>query len=306
MNFKELYSKYFLQASVLYKVIIINVLVFVFFPVLNTIGFLFDTNLEFVKNWFAFPHDIFSYIYKPWTLITYGFLHSGFRHILFNMLYLYFFGQVFLNIHNGRRFLNVYFLGIVVGGLVYMLSYNLFPAFSTVHSSVLVGASAAVNAVMVAATVQSPNYSFKLMFLPFTFKLWWITVALLFFDVINIPNGNAGGHLAHLGGALIGYLYMTQLQKGNDIGKPVEAFMDWVVSLFKPKEKTRLKTVYKAKKEGRSATSTKAKATTTYQSTHSKTPTQQQIDAILDKISKSGYESLSKKEKDVLFKAGKN
>ncbi len=306
MNFKEVYTKHFLQASVLHKLIIVNVLVFVFFPLVNTLGFLFKTDLEFIKNWFAFPHDIFSYVYKPWTLITYGFLHSGFRHLLFNMLYLYFFGQIFLNIHNGRRFLNVYFLGIIVGALVYMLSYNLFPAFSSVSSSVLVGASAAVNAVMVAATIQSPNYSFKLLFLPFTFKLWWITVALLLFDVINIPNGNAGGHLAHLGGALIGYLYMNQLQKGNDIGQPVENFMDWVVGLTKPKEKTILKTVHKAKKTKSAATRSTTSTRKTTLSRQTKTPTQEQIDAILDKISKSGYESLSKNEKDFLFKAGKN
>ena len=136
------------------------------------------------------------------------------------------------------------------------------------------------------------------MFIPITFKLWWITVGLLVLDVIRIPNGNAGGHLSHLGGALIGYLYMKQLQKGNDLGAPVEKTMDWIVALFKSNDnnrgKVKMKTVHKAKKtSSRVVRSTKG------------TSTQEQIDAILDKISKSGYESLSKKEKDFLFKAGK-
>jgi len=189
--------------------------------------------------------------------------------------------------------LNVYFLGILFGALTYMLAYALFPAFSEVHGN-MVGASAAVNAVMVAATVQSPNSPFKLMFIPITFKLWWLCVAMLVWDLVQLGAlNNAGGHFAHLGGAAIGYLYMTQLQKGNDIGTPVERFMDWIVGLFKTSEKAKLKTVHKTKK---------TKTTTS----KVQNPNQEQIDAILDKISKSGYESLSKKEKEILFKAGKS
>ena len=159
----------------------------------------------------------------------------------------------------------------------------------------MIGASAAVSAVMVAATVQSPNYPLRFMFIPFTFKLWWICAGLLVLDVIKIPSGNSGGHISHLGGALIGYLYMIQLQKGNDLGTPIEKTMDWFVSLFKPSEKVKLKTVHKKK----------AKTTKPNTKHKGKTDNQQQIDAILDKISKSGYESLSKKEKDFLFRAGK-
>ena len=175
-----------------------------------------------------------------------------------------------------------------------MLAYSFFPAFAAISNSSLVGASAAVSAVMVAATVQSPDSPLRFMFIPITFKLWWITVGLLVLDVIRIPNGNAGGHLSHLGGALIGYLYMRQLQKGNDLGAPVEKTMDWVVSLFKPSNKAKMKTVHKA-------TKTKSKVVRSTKTTN----TQKEIDAILDKISKSGYESLSKKEKDFLFKVGK-
>lgn len=300
MNFKQLYLKYFAQASVLNKLIIINVFVFALFPILKTFGFLFNVDLTAFFNWLTFPNDIFALLYKPWSIITYAFLHADFFHLLFNMLWLYFFGQIFLNIHTGRRFLNVYFLGAIFGALLFMLTYSLFPAFSNISRATLVGASAAVSAVMVAATVQSPNTPFRFMFIPITFKLWWITVGVLVLDVIRIPNGNAGGHIAHLGGALIGYLYLKQLQKGNDIGKPVEQFMDWAVSLTKPKEKVKLKTIHKSTKKKTSKPVAKSKVSPS-QLNH-----QKEIDAILDKISKSGYESLSKGEKDFLFKVGKN
>lgn len=294
MDFKQLYSKHFLQATVLQKLIVINVGVFAFFMLLNTLGFLFQTDLIVIQKWFSFPNDIFEFITKPWSIITYAFLHGDFWHLLFNMLWLHFFGQLFLNIHTGRRFLNVYFLGAIFGALLYMLAYSFFPAFAEISQGTLVGASAAVSAVMVAATVQSPDSPLRFMFIPITFKLWWITVGLLVLDVVRIPGGNAGGHLSHLGGALIGYIYMKQLQKGNDLGTPVEKTMDWFVALFKPSDTVKMKTVHKAAK-------TKSKVV---RST-STTDNQKQIDAILDKISKSGYESLSKNEKDFLFKVGK-
>lgn len=294
MDVKQLYLKHFLQASVLHKLIVVNAAVFVFFLLLNTLGFLFQTDLVVIQKWFSFPNDIFDYISKPWSIVTYAFLHGDFWHLLFNMLWLYFFGQLFLNIHTGRRFLNVYFLGAIFGALLYMLAYSFFPAFAEISQGTLVGASAAVSAVMVAATVQNPDSPLRFMFIPITFKLWWITVGVLVLDVVRIPGGNAGGHLSHLGGALIGYVYMKQLQKGNDLGTPVEKTMDWIVDLFKPNNKPKLKTVHKAKK-----TSSKVVRST------KTTDNQKQIDAILDKISKSGYESLSKNEKDFLFKVGK-
>ncbi len=296
MDIKQAYTRYFVQAPVLNRLILINIAFFLLFELLVIVGILFKTDLSLLKGWFSFPNDIFQYIQKPWTIITYGFLHSGFRHILYNMLFLYFFGQIFLNIHTGRRFLNLYFLGIIFGALFFMIAFAVFPLFSGIQSH-MVGASAAVNAVMVAATIQSPNSPFKLMFIPITFKLWWLCVGLLIWDVIQLGSGtNAGGHFSHLGGAFIGYLYMIQLQKGNDLGTPVEKAMDWIVGLFKPKEKVRLKTVYRqnTKSQNRRTTSNK-----------SQNPNQAIIDAILDKISKSGYESLSKKEKEILFKAGK-
>ena len=300
MEFKQLYSKYFLAAPTLNRLIILNVVFFIFFLVLGTITFLFKTNVSVIINWLDFTHNIYDYLLKPWSIITYSFLHQDIWHLLFNMLFLYFFGGIFLNIHPGRRFLNVYFLGVIFGALLMMLSYNLFPVFAETYKSGMIGASAGVSAIMVAATVQSPNYTFRLLFIPVNLKLWWITVFFILKDVVSIQIGNSGGHLAHLGGALIGYIYMKQLQKGNDIGAPVGNTMDWFVDLFKPKQKVKMKTVHKRNVNSKKA-ETKKTAVSRLKGDH-----QKEIDAILDKISKSGYESLSKKEKDFLFKAGKN
>jgi len=293
MTIKEAYTRYFLNASVLNRLIIINVFLFIITYVISP---LFNIKINLYREFIGFPNDIFEYIKKPWTMITYAFFHEDFRHVFFNMLLLYFFGQIFLNIHNGRRFLNVYILGIIFGALMYMVAYAIFPAFSNIYGN-MIGASAAMSAIMIASTVQSPDMPIKLLFIPFTFKLWWITTFFLVTDLLRIGSlQNAGGHFAHLGGAAIGYIYMVQLQKGNDIGISVEKTMDWFVGLFKPKEKSNLKTVHKSKQ-----TSKKYKTAPS-----SKSPNQAQIDAILDKISKNGYESLSKVEKEILFKAGKN
>ncbi len=283
MNIKQLYQQYFLNASVLNKLIILNV----FFFILQKVS------AGYLKVFFALPLDMFVFLKQPWSIISYGFLHGGFRHILYNMLWLYVFGQFFLNIHNGRRFLNLYFLGVIFGALVNLFAFNLFdiPFYSI--NSVLVGASAGVYAIMVAATVQSPNMPIRFLFIPVTFKLWWITVGVVALNLLDW-NSNFGGKVAHLAGALAGYLYMIQLKKGNDIGEFIGNTFDWILNLFKPKEKTKLKTVYKSKNNSKSV----VKST-------SNSPSQEQIDSILDKISKSGYDSLSKKEKELLFKAGK-
>ncbi len=283
MDIKQAYQRYFLNASVLNKLIILNVVAFV----------LQYLSVGYLKKYGALPLDIFNFFRQPWSLISYSFLHSGFRHILYNMLWLYVFGQFFLNIHTGRRFLNLYFLGVLFGGLVNLMAYNLFsiPYYGT--NPILVGASAGVYAVMVAATVQSPNMPIRFLFIPVTFKLWWITVGVIVLNLVGW-NSNFGGKIAHLAGALAGYLYMIQLQKGNDIGGFIGGTFDWFVNLFKPREKTKLKTVYKSKD------------TTSKVVRKSEGPSQKQIDNVLDKISKSGYDSLSKKEKELLFKAGKN
>ena len=286
------------MASVTEKLIAVNVLIFILFFLFRTIAYLFQFPSEFLIEWFVFPKEPMEFLMKPWSIITYSFLHSGIWHILSNMLILYFSGIYFLNYFSPKRLLNYYFLGVIIGALVYMLSYNLFPAFQGTGKSYLMGASAGVMAVLIGIASYIPNMRVRLMFLG-NIKFWWIAAFLVIIDIIQIPMGNAGGHLAHLGGAALGYLYTNQLQKGNDIGKWFENIVDSIASLFKPKErKARMKTVHRT-----------GKATTKKQppkrNNFDKGDKQKRVDAILDKISKSGYESLSKAEKDFLFQAGK-
>ena len=287
----------FKRFTIIEKLIAVNVVVFVSFYFLNTFAFLFNASSGFLMDWFVFPKEFNDFLTKPWSIITYAFLHSGFWHIASNMIILYFSGKYFVSYLTGKRVLTVYFLGAIFGALLYMLSYNLFPAFSEIGDSVLLGASASVMAILIATATYIPHMSVRLMFIG-SVKFWWIAAFFVILDIIQIPAGNAGGHIAHLGGALFGYLYANQLKKGNDIGSWFEKFMDATINLFKPNKKSPLKTVHKAKKSKN--TSKKTSSSTI------KNPNQAEIDAILDKISKSGYDSLTKKEKDFLFKAGKD
>ncbi len=283
--------------TIIEKLIVINVLVFISFHLINTLSFLFKLPSGFIYDLFVFPKEFNEFIVKPWTIITYAFLHEEILHIASNMIILYFSGRYFISYLTAKRVLTTYFLGAIFGGLFYMLSYNLFPAFSDVGSPTLLGASASVMAILIATATYIPNMSIRLMFLG-NIKFWWIAAFLVVLDIIQIRGGNAGGHIAHLGGALFGYLYASQLKKGNDIGSWFEKLMDAVVSMFTPRKKSPLKTVHKSKKSKVSSTKTTL--------SRDKNPNQAQIDAILDKISKSGYESLTKQEKDLLFKAGKD
>ena len=287
-------------ASMLEKLIAINVIALILMYLSRTIGFLMQINTDFLVEWLVFPKQLGEFIFKPWTIITYAFMHSGFFHILFNMIILYFSGQIFLTFFSPKRLLNYYILGAISGALIYMLSYNLFPAFSSVDKSYLIGASASVMAVLVGIATQVPNYSVRLILLG-NIKLWWIAAFFVGLDVVQIPLGNAGGHLAHIGGALIGYLYSQQLTKGNDIGQFVSSAYDYLSNTFSGKSKPKMKTVYKNKSK-----KTRSNKSTSKSSGVNRTDKQRKVDEILDKISKSGYDSLTKEEKDFLFDAGKD
>lgn len=291
--------RYKLQtATVVEKLIAINVLVFILFFLSKTIAFLFNLPSDFITEWLVFPKELGEFVFKPWSIITYSFLHSGIWHILSNMLILYYAGIYFLTYFSSKKLLTFYFLGVIIGALVYMLSYNLFPAFEATGKSYLVGASAGVMAVLVGVATKVPNMRIRLMFLG-SIKFWYIAAFLVVIDIIQIPFGNAGGHFAHLGGAFFGYMYTQQLSKGNDIASGFEKFINWFISLFdaSKKSKPKMKTVYK--KKGSSPYKTKVPII-------NKDEKQQKIDSILDKISKSGYDSLTKQEKDFLFHAGKD
>ena len=205
---------------------------------------------------------------------------------------------MFLNLFSPKMALNVYFLGAIFGGLLFMLGYTLLPSFFGNYSK-LVGASAAVRALLIFLCAYMPNQ--ELRFFTFNLKLWYIGVAIVVLDIIGVvsginnPTGNAGGNLAHLGGALLGYIYAKQLLKGQDIGKGFENVMDTLSSWFKPSKKGPLKTVHKNKSKVGGYT----------KADFNEFNKQKKIDVILDKISKSGYDSLTSEEKEFLFRAGK-
>ncbi len=273
------------------KLIAVNVVVFI----LNGLCvFLLKLHPDFFVRWFELPKDFKAFFAQPWSLVTYSFFHGGFGHIFWNMLLLYFAGRIVLNLFDTKKFLSIYFLGVIVGGLFFLLGYSVFPVFLDMPTSGIIGASAGVTAVLIFACTYLPNQEVRLFF--FNVKLWHIGLVVVLKDLILIPYGtNSGGSIAHLGGALLGYVYARQLLDGRDIGASFVRFFESFVNAFKKKEKKApMKTVYK-----------KRAANTKTTNLDQKSANQRKIDSILDKIGKSGYESLSKEEKDFLFKAGK-
>ena len=284
-NLKYQYSR----LNIAEKLIAINTGIYILDLLLT---FLMNWNRNTFMQWFEMPADFFEFLSQPWSVVTYSFFHAGFGHLFWNMIILYFAGRIFLNLFGARSFINVYFLGIILGGLLFLLSYNVFPAFMGTRTA-LIGASAGVTAVLIFVCTYMPNQEVRLIF--FNIKLWYIGAIVVLIDLIQIAGPNSGGSIAHLGGALLGYVFARQLLQGRDIGKGFSSFLDSMASPFKKREKKApMKTVYRKKQAA-------TKASVNYE----KENRQRKIDAILDKISKSGYESLSQEEKDFLFKAGK-
>jgi len=280
----------FKTADVLTKLIVVNAAVFL---IVRLGAFFMGMPPGWFSRWFVLSDDFETILMRPWSLISYGFLHFDFFHILFNMIWLYWFGRIVLNLFSGKRLLTLYMLGAMSGGLLFALSYSLFPVFQDMRGY-LIGASGAVTAIMIFIATYTPNTEVRIF--TFTLKLWHIALFLFVFDLLRIPSsGNAGGLLAHVGGGVFGYSYAIQLLKGNDIGKWFENLMDWIANLFKPQAKKPFKKVHRTKRPKAQKSS----------SSSSKSDKQKRIDAILDKIGKSGYDSLTKEEKDFLFKAGK-
>lgn len=281
--------------TTLVKFIFINVAVFVLVHIIGLIIYFFTgvPGSELVAYWLSLPADLEQLLYRPWTIITYMFLHTGFIHLAFNMLILYFGGQIFLQFLDSKKLLGTYLLGGIAGGILYILSFNLFPVFTPIVKGALaLGASASVMAVLIAIAAYVPNFSIRLVLIG-EVKLKYIALFYIVMDIISIPNGNAGGHLAHLGGAFFGFYFAYQLRKGKDITVGINRLLNYLSALFSGKRK--MKVVYK--KPG------KTKSDMEYNA--QKKANQEKIDEILDKISKSGYDSLSKDEKAILFDAGR-
>ncbi|MBT8324447.1 MAG: rhomboid family intramembrane serine protease [Winogradskyella sp.] len=286
-SFQELKYK-FNNFNSFEKIITLNVILFIVGKLIAILGKGTD-GFYYLK----LPADFMDFIVMPWSIITYGFVHYDFFHLVFNLLILYYMSRMLLNLFRPKMALNIYMLGIIVGGLCFLLAYNLLPTSILRSTAGLVGASAGVRALIIFLGVYMADTEVRLIF--FNVKLKYIALVLVSLDLIGLFGTNAGGNIAHLGGALLGYLYATRLREGQDIGMGFERFMDAIASWFKPKSK--LKTVHRQKR-GTSTNGAKTKDFKAYNK-------QKQIDIILDKISKSGYDSLTAEEKKFLFDAGK-
>ncbi len=280
----------FKKGSVLTRLIYINLGVFLFIRILNVFFFLLNKDFSLV-NWLALPADINQLAYKPWTLFTYMFLHFDFLHILFNILWLYWLGKIFLFYFNSKQLVGIYILGGLAGGIFFLAAYNLFPAFTEmVVFSRLLGASASVIAIVIAVAMWAPNHDINLLFIG-PVRMKYIALVSLAMYVIGIASSNAGGNLAHLGGAFMGMLFVLQYRKNKDLTKGVSSILDKGEKLFKPKQK--IKVTYKGT------------AIDDVEYNRQRNLKQEEINRVLEKISKSGYDSLTKVEKELLFKMGK-
>lgn len=292
--------------SVLLKLIYINIGVFAVLKILHIIFYLTDLS-QFLElqgrftslswNWLGSTHVLEDLIYRPWSIFTYMFVHEGLWHIAGNMIILFFIGRIFLDFFGPRKLLATYILGGLAGWLLYFISYNVFPIFEGVRGPIW-GASASVMAIFFAIAVYQPNYRISFPFIG-AVKLIYIALIYLAIDIVAIPSGaNVGGHLGHLGGAFYGYLLASQFKQNRDIGMWFEKFLDNLTNLFKGGSK--MKVVHKQKRKGKK----KARFMTDEEYNAEKIAKQKKVDKILDKISRAGYDSLTKDEKDFLFRYG--
>jgi membrane associated rhomboid family serine protease len=269
------------------KLIFWNIGLFVVFSLLEVV--LKFSNIAFTYfDFVALSSNTTEFLAKPWTLVTFSFFHAGIFHLIFNLLVLHFSGRLFNTYFTDKQLFGVYLLGGIFSGLTFVLLY-----FFLGKTSLLVGASGAIMALLIASATYAP---FMLLRIPLIgiVKLWHVAFVILLVDLIQLPLENMGGHLAHLGGAFFGFIYIKLLQSGTDLTKPISSSIDGIVTFLQPKKKTPFKKVHR---------------NTTKKSVHSysqnKDIAQKQIDEILDKISQSGYDCLTKEEKEFLFKAGK-
>jgi len=297
--FDELRQNFKRPNNALNQLIIINAIVFVGLGLIRVIGAFSGTNelYAIVDAQFTIPPDLGRFIYRPWTMITYAFSHAGFFHILLNMLVLYWFGMLISQYLGSAKLVNLYVLGALAGAVVFILAYNLIPFLADRTTSGMVGASAAVYAVATASATLLPDHRFHLILIG-PVKIKYIVAVYIVLSLLNSAGPNAGGNIAHLGGAAIGFLYVRGLQAGTDFGLWIQMTLGFFQNLFKSKPK--IKVTYK-----KSKSSNQKSSSTSSSSSSSSASEQEEIDRILDKISEKGYESLSKDEKQKLFNASK-
>ncbi|EAR12038.1 putative transmembrane rhomboid family protein [Polaribacter irgensii 23-P] len=283
MTFIQKIKYKYKTGSIIEKLIYINVAIFACTLLVTLYQSLYQQEQNFLVQWFALDDNFNEFVGKPWSILSYGFLHANFIHLIFNMITLYFVGNLFTQYFTQKQTLNFYLFGTLFGGVLFILSQSYFPLFEG-RNSTLVGASAGISAIFIGISTYMPNYELKIRFLGFV-KLWHLALIWLALDIIGLVGPNAGGSFSHLGGSLFGFLYVNQVS-----AKKIKLFD--VFSAFFNSKKNTLKTVHKA--------TNKKEKTPKSKGLH-----QEKVDMILDKISKSGYDTLTKNEKEFLFKQGK-
>ena len=283
----------FRQGNSVLRLIYINAIVFVFLQLLTVAFKLFNGQGAFVVSYLAMPASLPELLHKAWTPLTYMFLHEGLFHFIFNMMTLFWFGKLFLMYFSEKQLVGLYIIGGLTGAFFYVTAYNLFPYFEPVlHQSILLGASASIMAIILASAVQAPNMELQLMFLG-NVKLKYIAIFFVLTSFFGITSDNGGGQLAHLGGALAGYLFIVSLRQGKDLTAGLNRILNRVFNLFGPR-----KLKVKPNPHRKNTPMSDAEFNT------NKARKMADIDKILDKIKTSGYESLSTEEKKRLFEQG--
>jgi len=288
----------FLQGNIVVRLIYINVATFLLSLLLSVALGLFNVNITDLLRNFYLPADLLQILRRPWTPITYMFMHAGPWHLLGNMLWLYWFGRLFLYFFSAKHLRGLYVVGGLLGGLFYIVAYNLFPIFNNqLYSATLVGASASVLAIAIATAVREPEYRINLMFIG-PVRLKYLALFIVLFDILYVGSNNAGGHIAHLGGALAGWWYAQGVNRGRDITRWVNVCIDTIKGLFRKSKR-------KPRKPKMKVHTYNSSRNADYEYNACKKAQSDQVDKILEKLKKSGYGSLSEEEKRHLFEASK-
>lgn len=295
--FKNIYQK-FCNENIVGRFIYINVAIYIIVAFIGVFATLFNLNspVNDIICRLELPASFETLLFRPWTLVTYMFMHKELGHVLWNMLALYLFGRIFLNFFSTRHFVGVYILGGLSGGLFFMLAYNLFPYFAgAVDHAFLVGASGSLFAVIVASAMRSPNHTVNLMFLG-SIRLVTIAVITVVVSLLLLASDNAGGNFAHLGGAFAGWLFAFMLNKGNDVTSWINKIIDFFVTFCS----------FRRSPSKPKFTFSRGKRSDDYEYNAMKKSNEDEINRILEKVKAGGYSSLTDEEKKRLFDASKS
>lgn len=298
MGFIDDIKRSYMQGSMLLRLIFINIGVFVVLHVL-ALGSLLMNAGDGILQWVELPSDLGLLLHRPWTLITYMFAHYGFLHILFNMLWLYWLGRIFMEYFSPKQLTGVYLLGGLGGALLFLIAYNTLPYFRALpEPAFLKGASASVIAIVVATAVYAPDYRIGLLFLG-EVPLKWVALVTVAIAVLGLDAGNVGGNIAHIGGAIVGAWFGLRIKHGRDITRPLNTAIDSVVGLFNGRS---WKLPKFEKKAGAKHNQQQAQQRPNRPSDE---VSEDELDKILGKIKVAGYDALTDEEKDKLFKASR-